>query len=344
VIIPNFGGFVANYAPSKFDDINNTITPPKKHLLFNKNLLNNDGLLAHRVSSVEDLPYDKALSVIEDFSRNLIKKLNSDKRVELSGIGILFSSKGQYRFKSEDTNFLISSFGLPVLSVVPLATISTTSNEEETPVINIQQQPTEKLNPAKRYWWVAAVLLPILFYTAWIPLKTNLLSDHSNFHYSDLNPFSFNKQNNYYKNNLVFCDNSQIPVAEKWEAENIESYYEKYPLDDNNSFVVVKLKDPLDQVPVTTFVDVPGDDIIAADKPIVNHSYYLVGGCFKKKSNADGFLNSLLEMGFPAVLIDKNKGLHRIGVSGCSSRKEAKKARKKILKERGISSWILKLK
>ena len=49
-------------------------------------------------------------------------------------------------------------------------------------------------------------------------------------------------------------------------------------------------------------------------------------------------------MGFPAVLIDKNKGLHRIGISGYGSRKEAKKARKKILKERGISSWVLKLK
>ena len=39
VIIPNFGGFVANYASSKYDPSTNTITPPKKHLLFNKNLI-----------------------------------------------------------------------------------------------------------------------------------------------------------------------------------------------------------------------------------------------------------------------------------------------------------------
>lgn len=340
VIIPNFGGFVANYASSKYDSLTNTITPPKKHLLFNKNLINNDGLLAHWVSSAEGLSYDKALSAIEDFSVNLIKKLNSEKRVELLGIGILFLAQGQYRFKSDETNFLISSFGLPVLSVVPLQPSSKPTGKDQTPIIPLKEKSQQNQKTPKRYWWVAAALLPVFFYTAWIPLKTNLFTDHSKFHYSDLNPFSFSKKNNYYKNNLVFCNNSQFSVDQKWEAKNLEAFYQKYPLDEQASFVVVRLKEPA----VTTFVDVSGDDLIVADNTVKKQRYYLVGGCFKKKSNAEGFLQSLLEKGFPASLIDKHKGLHRIGISGFDSRKQAKLARKKILKEHGISSWVLKLK
>ena len=102
VIIPNFGGFVANYAPSKYDSSKNIITPPKKHLLFNKNLINNDGLLVHRVSALEQLSYDQALKVVQEYSSSLLSQLNAAKRIELSGVGILFLSDNQYRFKSDE--------------------------------------------------------------------------------------------------------------------------------------------------------------------------------------------------------------------------------------------------
>jgi hypothetical protein len=45
VIIPGFGGFVAQYSSASFEEISQSFVPPSKSILFNKNLINNDGLL-----------------------------------------------------------------------------------------------------------------------------------------------------------------------------------------------------------------------------------------------------------------------------------------------------------
>ena len=59
VILPSFGGFVANYHSAKIDPIINLIHPPKKHIVFNKNLQNNDGLLVNEVLPVRVLALKK---------------------------------------------------------------------------------------------------------------------------------------------------------------------------------------------------------------------------------------------------------------------------------------------
>ena len=42
VIVPEFGGFVTNYASAKIHPVQHTFTPPSKNIVFNKNLKNND--------------------------------------------------------------------------------------------------------------------------------------------------------------------------------------------------------------------------------------------------------------------------------------------------------------
>ena len=51
VIVPNFGGFIANYNPAIIDELRHKIYPPSKRILSNPNLLSNDGLLANYVST-----------------------------------------------------------------------------------------------------------------------------------------------------------------------------------------------------------------------------------------------------------------------------------------------------
>jgi hypothetical protein len=45
VVVPGFGGFLANYSPARVDKASSTLHPPRKVLSFNKNLVHNDGLL-----------------------------------------------------------------------------------------------------------------------------------------------------------------------------------------------------------------------------------------------------------------------------------------------------------
>ena len=60
VIIPDFGGFVANYQSAKIDPVVNLMHPPKKHIVFNKSLQNNDGLLVNELASCEGISFKNA--------------------------------------------------------------------------------------------------------------------------------------------------------------------------------------------------------------------------------------------------------------------------------------------
>jgi len=58
VIIPQFGGFVANYKPATIE--NNKFFPPTKEVAFNNKLTSNDGLLINYISEIEDTDYFSA--------------------------------------------------------------------------------------------------------------------------------------------------------------------------------------------------------------------------------------------------------------------------------------------
>ena len=55
VIVPSFGGFVANQSAAIIDYRNGIITPPRKSVLFNRQLINNDGLLIKELSFVNNI-------------------------------------------------------------------------------------------------------------------------------------------------------------------------------------------------------------------------------------------------------------------------------------------------
>jgi hypothetical protein len=347
VIIPGFGGFVANYMPARLDELNNRIFPPSKHLLFNKNLINNDGLLAHRISAEEEISYESALERLTVFVDQIKQSISNEKRFEFPDIGLLFIKENTYQFKSTGNNFLISSFGLPVLDAVPFSRVDLKQKiEEETPVINLQQHQQEKAKRKFKYWWVAAVLIPFVFYSVWIPMKTQLFKMDGEFHYSDLNPFSFRKDRIYEYNSLVSCvDFSSLQEKNSDDLIVVNSegdQYGKYFLDDSDLCLTVKLYEDQDVSEVeSTYVHIDERETSALT---VNKKYFLIGGCFKKEKNADNFMIKLQSMGYEALEVDVNNGLHRIAISGYNSRKKAKEAKRELLEKEGISSWILKKK
>ena len=348
VIIPGFGGFVANYIPARLDESNNRIYPPAKHLLFNKNLINNDGLLAHRVSAEEGVSYEEALEMLDNYAVQIKRAISKDNRVEFPEIGLLYFQENVYRFKSAGNNFLIRSFGLPVLDAVPFAGSLQTNEQEdkETPAINLNDHKQEKSKRKFKYWWVAAILIPFVFYSVWIPMKTELFKEGGDFNYSDLNPFSFRKDRIYEYNSLVSCvDFSPIEAKELEEVIVVASesdQYGKYYLDDSDLCLIVKLYEDQDLPEVeSTYVHIDERD---SSSLRVNKKYFLIGGCFKKEKNANNFKVKLRSLGYESFEVDIHNGLHRIAVSGYNSRKKAKEAKQELLEKEGISSWILKKK
>jgi nucleoid DNA-binding protein len=92
VIIPSFGGFVARAASANFAKTGNILLPPSKSIVFNKNLANNDGLLAGYIMQKENASYQQATSVIENFVNQCKQQLETQKRFEISGLGVLYKS------------------------------------------------------------------------------------------------------------------------------------------------------------------------------------------------------------------------------------------------------------
>ena len=74
VIFPNLGGFVAQYSPAKLELHKTVISPPSKQILFNKNLVNNDGLLVNAVAQNKNISYQESL----EFLGSLLIEINQN--------------------------------------------------------------------------------------------------------------------------------------------------------------------------------------------------------------------------------------------------------------------------
>jgi hypothetical protein len=121
VVIPSFGGFVAQAIPASIDLEKGTIIPPSKHLLFNKNLISNDGLLTAEYATLNKITFDDSLTKISFFTSNLKSEINKGNKVELAKIGTfhLDAEKNICFEQNRYFNFLLSSYGLSNVQFVP---------------------------------------------------------------------------------------------------------------------------------------------------------------------------------------------------------------------------------
>ena len=359
VTLPNFGGFVGYYTNARLDKKTGIFTPPSKQINFNKHLIHDDGLLTHHLANKHKITYTEASEWIKSFVDNLKQELESKKRVELAKLGTFFiDNKDNIKFIHSSTNFSTKHFGLPAVvpkkivkeevqktPIVPLVSPKekTSEKQEDTPVIPIEQPTTKKkLN----LWWVAAVLIPIAFYSAWIPMKTDLLHNSKNFHYSDLNPFTYQKIRKYSPILLKKVELSSPTTIARTSTEAIE----KVKLDDS-TYIWVKHFEIKEAKAETTFVETTFVETTFVETTFVetttknisiSKKYHLIGGCFSKKENAELLVSQMQELGYSAKILDKNKNLYRVSIGQYSKRKIAKLAKEKLKKELKISSWILK--
>ena len=174
VIIPNFGGFVAKSIAAKLDLERGLFLPPSKQLLFNKNLINNDGLLISEYANFNGLEYIKSELEIENFVLELKTKLNSKQAVHLDRVGVLsYDTEGNLVFEQDRYfNLLLSSYGLSQVKF-----IANKEPEIKAPSTEVKKKkekaPIRKINYLK--YAAAACLLPLAFYSFWIPTHSDVL-------------------------------------------------------------------------------------------------------------------------------------------------------------------------
>lgn len=114
VIIPGLGGFVSHYVPARIREESQTFVPPAKKIGFNRELIQDDGMLSAYLSKSDKISISAARLLLHEFVNSLMEKLASDGELRLNSIGkFKYLKTGELVFIADkETNFLPDSYGL----------------------------------------------------------------------------------------------------------------------------------------------------------------------------------------------------------------------------------------
>jgi nucleoid DNA-binding protein len=168
VIIPEFGGFVANYKPATFE--NNQFYPPSKEIAFNNKLTSNDGLLINFISDSEGINYFEAKEKLNGFIEETLMNLERNRNVYFDGVGYLhYDSRENLQFEPQPKqNLLVDSYGLQNFSYEKLY-----QRQIPKPAIKVEYREPVPVIFQKRKLKKIIVAVPLLLALALIPVKNH---------------------------------------------------------------------------------------------------------------------------------------------------------------------------
>ncbi len=375
VILPNFGGFVARVSAAQIDEAKGIISPPRKAILFNQQLTNSDGLLVSEYALANNVTYTEAQATICGIIDLWNDELQSGKRIGIERVGELYLDiHGRLSFVQDRYfNLLLSSYGLGTVKFIP-TNEKTLEKVEETTSFNSEKSLIEQmedkvdltvLDPQVKiksinwkYVAAAACILPIAFYSFWIPTKTTVLeSGMVSIH--DFNPFEKTKPAQYKQ------VDQQIRIDKIDQEKTLEDQINELPSDtyaysyefDESLYIPIKLKEkPVNngylptnaqevQQPLT--VQTTPDPIIITQNNSIQLAgvksglKYAIVGCFSEITNAKTYVETLKKEGFDAQFLDVKNGLYRISIDSSTSADSLQQTIQKAL-AKGYNTWILK--
>lgn len=390
VVVPKFGGFIATQTAATIDFSSGKMFAPKKSILFNKQLTNNDGLLISNYALKNNCSYDQANSEIETQVNSWFEILNGGKRITVEKVGFIYlDNEKNIRFEQDRFfNLLLQSFGMSQVDFVPELKLEEKSavviSEKidvlsenkipETPIIELIPEikinkkepkkvdnvvsliPNNKGNKKLIKYIAAACILPIAFYSVWIPTKTDIL-ESGMLSFQDFNPFKKRVASSYQKTSFK-TQFSKIPNPKSLNelTKNLPSDVSIFPLEfenvdsgEENDIFYVKLKN------TQKYQQDINEEIIdkklesqkfESNTTVVQKSsslgkFKVVVGSFSNEGNANSLMNELKSKGFSASTFPETNGLIRVIAGTSNSNSEANEIISK-LNEFQISSWILK--
>jgi hypothetical protein len=329
VVLPNFGGFVSKTISAQIDFEKGILQAPYKQLLFNRNLINDDGLVLAEYARLNGLYYQEGVAQLTDFTGKLNADLALGKQVSIPKLGIFTKdADGIVRFEQDrHFNLLLSSYGLSNVTFVP------NQVQEETPIIQLNPVSTEEStqkNPTKFWKYAAAAcLLPFAFYSFWIPMKTDVL--HSGLiSYKDFNPLRGKMIVRYAEKQITPFEKSVVNEANiDQQLSTVEpGEIGLYQYDESTVFAV---KIPNLETKATAVVETSS----------VKANFEYIVGCFSEERNANNFVQKLQADGFNAHILPGGT-LIRVSAGSAVNQTEIQAIQSQV-NSKGIEGWICKL-
>jgi len=164
VTVPGFGAFITETVSALYNETSNTFVPPKKTILFNSLLQQNDGLLANHIALEEQISFNEAVVLIQDQISLWKANLNGKEIVYLKNIGELsLNSEQKIQFEPVgSTNYLTSSFGLTAVMATAL------TREQQLTETKVIELSTATKNKPRLQWmrYAAAVVAAVGLYSS----------------------------------------------------------------------------------------------------------------------------------------------------------------------------------
>jgi hypothetical protein len=296
VIIPRLGGFVCNERAAWYDEERAEMVPPSRDVLFNPNLIHNDGLLAQEIIRSTGMAYSEAMKVVESEADYIAQHLKSGNSVEIDRVGRLYSGDdGITRFVPDSELVrVLSSFGH---SRIPLAKLQ--AQPEVQPQTQPEVKTVAKMVPMnRRLMRVAAILsLPLALgailggaYMISEPSSSNILLGIFPAPEAIISTFAPSEGGE-----LEFI-NSEEEVMEDFDIDYIES-------------------------PAPELVSAP----VIETRTKVN--FLIVGGAFSIEANAHTLADQLIAEGYsPTFHFQRHNRLHLVALGEFEKEGEARRA------------------
>ena len=160
VILPGFGGFIANTKPARLNPKTGELSPPFKELMFNRTLKTNDGLLLSYIAEKEKTSHEDVLESILLYSKGLNEELTFSKILRINKVGLFtLGEEGNIIFTQDHKiNYNLSSFGMTSSFATPIKRQKIIEEQVTTTIINLK----ERTSVQQLVLRAAAILLPLI--------------------------------------------------------------------------------------------------------------------------------------------------------------------------------------
>lgn len=320
VIIPDFGGFVANYQPAEIDFERHVFSPPSKRIGFNRNLSGNDGLLVGYLSERQGMGYVDARRAVAGFVKEVKDRLEKGKPFHFEDIGrFQYDDRHNLQFEPDDTrNYLIDSYGLSRFTATPLEDYDVRKK-----INKFRDRPPAGKRPARKVLRRVLVAIPVLVALALIPLKTHYLDDLN----LDFSSFQWLKKKEVVTGQPA-TPGQTVHYTEEGGGRNEEG--------------VLPARE--EAQPIREEKEITGEEIPEEDLPApAVIRYYLIAGSFRQEENARTLHNELLSEGYSSEIMEAGNGYLRVSMSVFDNKEEALQSLQSIRQQPGRQSvWLLK--
>ncbi len=337
VIIPNFGGFVARAEGAHFSKGNTVLHPPTKRLLFNKNLVHQDGLLVSALMEKNSLSFIDATFQLNDYKDYLQSLLEAKKRFELQNIGLLYiDSENSLRFEPKaDVNFLLESFGFePVIAnelviEIEKSIVAKQFEDRKAIVVTPEKQKRSYAKVATLAIGVPITLAFLLFAAYSKPMKPLLQSSFNPF-YTPEKTYTASKQQS--RKAFVIGEIEKQPMIEDANG------YATFRLSSEGNVLIASSNNLEIKADKTAVIK---HNIASSKVEKFDGNFQVVVGCFGVEENANKLINELKKNNVSAGVSGTNaKGLHVVSCGGFNSKEDATLLLATI-KETYPNAWVM---